>query len=68
MANLHKTERKLPWWVRDGGLCSDWLWGGGGLGEFFAVKNLCGIPDPHTHTHSQEDLIFWYGVTNCSIY
>ena len=27
MANLHKTERKLPWLVRDGGLCSDWLGG-----------------------------------------
>lgn len=27
MANLHKTERKLPWLVRDGGLPSDWLRG-----------------------------------------
>lgn len=28
MANLHKTERKLLWWVRDGGLHSDWPQGG----------------------------------------
>lgn len=27
MANLHKTEKKLPWLVRDGGLPSDWLGG-----------------------------------------
>lgn len=27
MANLHKTEKKLPWLVRDGGLASDWLGG-----------------------------------------
>lgn len=54
MANLHKTERKLPWWVRDGGLPSDWLGGRIG-GEFFAVtqSNLCGVPDTaaiQTHT------------------
>lgn len=51
MANLHKTERKLPWLVRDGGLPSDWLGG-----KFFAVtqSNLCGKPDTaETYTHIQ---------------
>lgn len=37
MANLHKTERKLPWRVRDAGLPSDWLRGRIG-GKFSAVK------------------------------
>lgn len=50
MANLHKTERKLLWWVRDGGLHSDWPQGGG-WGKFFAVMvpNLHGMPDTATH-------------------
>lgn len=30
MANLHKTERKLPWLLRDVGLPSDWLGGRAG--------------------------------------
>lgn len=37
MANLHKTERKLPWLERDGGPSPDWLEGRNG-GEFFAVE------------------------------
>ena len=37
MANLHKTEGELPLLVRDGGLCSDWLGGGGLGGELFAA-------------------------------
>lgn len=36
MANLHKTERKLPWLVGDVGLRSDWLGGRAG-GELFAA-------------------------------
>lgn len=59
MANLHKTERKLPWLVRDGGLPSDWLGGRIG-GKFFAVtqSNLRGMPDTaaatHTHPHRRR--------------
>lgn len=55
MANLHKTERKLPWLVRDGGLPSDWLGGRiGGNSLQSHSQNLCGMPDTvvtHTHTH-----------------
>lgn len=54
MANLHKTERKLPWRVRDGGLPSDWLGGRIG-GKFFAVKLVwharhSSNKSMHTHT------------------
>ena len=38
MANLHKTERKLPWLVRDGGLPSDWL--GGDWGEILCSHTV----------------------------
>lgn len=55
MANLHKTERKLPWRVRDGGLPSDWFWGRIG-GKFSAVKLVWHTQQQreriHTHTHT----------------
>lgn len=53
MANLHKTEKKLPWLVRDGGLASDWL--GGRIGGILCshTVNLCGMPDTaETHTYT----------------
>lgn len=50
MANLHKTERKLPWWVRDGGLPSDWL--GGRIGGNSLQSNLCGMSGHSSNTHT----------------
>lgn len=48
MANLHKADWKLPWWVRDGELLSDWLGAGRSGGKFcrHTKSDLCGMPDP----------------------
>lgn len=61
MANLHKTERKLPWRVRDGGLPSDWLRGRIG-GKFSAVKLVWQARHSskesaytHSHTHPRGE-------------
>lgn len=52
MANLHKTERKLPWPVRDGGLPSDWLGGrigGNSLQSHSQTSVACQIQQQHAH-------------------
>lgn len=53
MANLHKTERKLPWLVRDGGLPSDWLGGRIGGNSLQSHSQTCvarQTQQKHTHT------------------
>lgn len=56
MANLHKTERKLPWLVRDGGLDSDWL--GGKIGGNSSQSRSSTCVACQTHTHSQAEVKF----------
>lgn len=56
MANLHKTERKLPWWVRDGGLPSDWLGGRIGGNSLQSHSQTCVACRTHTHYPSQAEL------------
>ncbi len=56
MANLHKTERKLPWLVRDGGLPSDWLGGrigGNSLQSHSQTCVACQTQQKPTHTHTR---------------
>lgn len=64
MANLHKTERKLPWWVRDGGLPSDWLGGrigGNSLQSHSQTCVACQTQQPQAHTSSHAELKFAFG-------
>lgn len=54
MANLHKTERKLPWQVRDGGLSFDWLAGrigGNSMQSHSQTCVACQTEQRHTHTN-----------------
>lgn len=67
MANLHKTERKLPWRVRDAGLPSDWLRGRIG-GKFSAVKLVWHArhsSKERIHTPSWGKLKFVFYSTVC---
>lgn len=52
MANLHKTERKLPWLLRDVGLRSDWL--GGGLGGIICSHTVKVVWHPEATPHSSS--------------
>lgn len=73
MANLHKTEKKLPWLVRDGGLLSDWLGGriGGILCSHSQTCVACQTQQKHTRIHpyvypisSGADVSLWQAKEN----